>query len=143
VSNTVQALLTKINDLSRQLLSSLDGMPKKPNTASPQIDTVENLAASKNSAKQHSSDNNHANADNTENEIENLMPLMQQRQALIEQLFSEHRPEQISLAAESLQQMVDLDNALTHQASNTKQSFKQQVIALKNSKKVNKSYQKY
>ena len=143
MSNTVQALLTKINDLSRQLLSSLDGMSKKPNTASPQIDTVENLAASKNSAKQHSSDNNHANADNTENEIENLMPLMQQRQALIEKLFSEYRPEQISLAAESLQQMVDLDNALTHQASNTKQSFKQQVIALKNSKKVNKSYQKY
>jgi len=68
---------------------------------------------------------------------------MQQRQALIEKLFSEYRPEQISLAAESLQQMVDLDNALTHQASNTKQSFKQQVIALKNSKKVNKSYQKY
>jgi hypothetical protein len=146
VGNSVQVLLTKINDLSRQLLSSLDGIPKKPNTASPQIDTVENLAASKNSAKQHSSDNNLANGDNGDNgdnAIENLMPLMQQRQALIEKLFSEYRSEKISLAAESLQQMVDLDNALTHQASNTKQFFKQQVIALKNSKKVNKSYQKY
>ena len=140
MSNTVQALLTKINDLSRQLLSSLADMPKKPNTASPQIDSVKSLAASKHSAEQGSNDNNIANTDNA---VENLMPLMQQRQALIEQLFSEHRPEQISLAAESLQQMVDLDNALTQQASNTKQSFKQQVIALKNSKKVNKSYQKY
>jgi K+/H+ antiporter YhaU regulatory subunit KhtT len=140
VGNSVQALLTEINDLSRQLLSSLAGMPKKPNTASPQIDSVKSLAASKHSAEQGSNDNNLANADNA---IENLMPLIQQRQALIEQLFSEHRPEQISLAAESLQQMVDLDNALTEQASNTKQSLKQQVIALKNSKKVNKSYQKY
>jgi hypothetical protein len=137
VGNSVEALLTEINDLSRQLLLSLAGVPKKPKTASPQIDSVKSLAASKHSAEQGSSDNNADNA------IENLMPLIQQRQALIEQLFSQHRPEQISLAAESLQHMVDLDNALTEQASNTKQSFKQQVIALKNSKKVNKSYQKY
>jgi hypothetical protein len=140
VGNSVQALLTEINDVSRQLLSSLAGMPKKPNTASPQIDSVKSLAASKNSAEQGSNDKGLANADNV---VENLMPLMQQRQALIEQLFSEHRPEQISLAAESLQQMVDLDTALNQQAKSTKLVLMQQVVTLQNSKKVTQSYQKY
>jgi hypothetical protein len=140
VGNSVQALLTEINDVSRQLLSSLAGMPKKPNTASPQIDSVKSLAASKSSAEQGSNDKGLANADNV---VENLMPLMQQRQALIEQLFSEHRPEQISLAAESLQQMVDLDTALNQQAKSTKLVLMQQVVTLQNSKKVTQSYQKY
>jgi hypothetical protein len=115
-------------------------MPKKPNTASPQIDSVKSLAASKNSAEQGSNDKGLANADNV---VENLMPLMQQRRALIEQLFSEHRPEQISLAAESLQQMVDLDTALNQQAKSTKLVLMQQVVTLQNSKKVTQSYQKY
>jgi hypothetical protein len=140
VGNSVQALLTEINDLSRQLLSSLAGMPKKPNTASPQIDSVKSLAASKSSAEQGSNDKGLANADNV---VENLMPLMQQRRALIEQLFSEHRPEKISLAAESLQQMVDLDTALNQQAKSTKLVLMQQVVTLQNSKKVTQSYQKY
>lgn len=165
MGNSVQTLLAKINGISRQLLSSFAQIPVQDNVVPPKIHSVSNMSAFQHNTKQTSSqqpgndknndkrintalpdannENNTDNIDNIDNDIDALMSLTEKRQNLIKQLFSTYKANEINLVTEDLQQMIDLDNLLSLQAIDIKQSLRQQVLALKNSKRINKSYQKY
>ena len=162
MGNSVQTLLAKINGISQQLLSSFAQIPVQDNVVPPKIHSVSNMSAFQHNTKQTSSQqpgndknidkrintalpdaNNENNTDNIDNDIDALMLLTEKRQNLIKQLFSTYKANEISLVTEDLQQMIDLDNLLSLQAIDIKQSLRQQVLALKNSKRINKSYQKY
>lgn len=78
-----------------------------------------------------------------DDENEELTKLTEKRQILITHLFEQNTAESISSESELLQKMITLDSELTANAKLSKQVITEQVIKIKKSKKVTKSYQKY
>lgn len=76
----------------------------------------------------------------TENKLNELMA---NRDSLIKSLFEKNTHEEISIELILLNEMLSLDTKLSSQSKAYKQVLAEQVIKLKKSKKVSKSYQKY
>jgi hypothetical protein len=114
--------LEKINEVSRQLLSRIQSIHMS-------IQSPENNVPVENSD------------DKQSNTV--LANLVSTRKTLITHLFEHHTAENISVQAILLQEMLALDTELTINSTTCKQEIAEQVLNLKKSKKVTKSYQKY
>ena len=68
---------------------------------------------------------------------------MSKRQDLISTLFEQKTTEELSIEVELLNEMISLDSELSSKSQKCKQALAEQIITLKNNKKVKKSYQKY
>ena len=78
-----------------------------------------------------------------DDENEELTKLMEKRRVLITTLFEQNPADHISSESELLQEMIALDSELTATAKLSKQVITEQMIKIKKSKKITKSYQKY
>ncbi|MBL0710363.1 MAG: hypothetical protein JJV99_05050 [Colwellia sp.] len=116
----VKKMLEKINKISRQLLSRIlvvqNTIQEKPNV---QYDSEVTEQV-------------------TEHE---LTELMHQRQNLIRNLFEQYSADEVSLEVNLFDETVALDSELSKKSQLCKQDLAEQVIKLKKSKKVKKSYQ--
>ena len=121
--NSTQKSLEQINNVSRQLLSRIQ--------TTMQSDTYSTPLLNEEAQKQHKKNNRE------------LTELMSERQLLITSFFAVHTLEQISTQQELLAELLALDHELVSQSKAFKQIITEQVIKLKNSKKITKSYQKY
>ncbi|MCP5079992.1 MAG: hypothetical protein GY951_18345 [Psychromonas sp.] len=120
--NSTKKALEQINEVSRQLLSR--------------------ILFVQNSIQEHKK----VQAEPATNEQitdHELTKLMSKRQSLINCLFKQNTREEISLEINLLNEMVSLDSELSNKSQACKQALAEQVIKLKKSKKVKKSYQKY
>jgi hypothetical protein len=72
-----------------------------------------------------------------------LPKLVSERQTLITHLFEHNTAEELNSEAKLLQVMLTLDSELTTNSTLSKQELAEQVVKLKKSRKVKKSYQKY
>jgi len=72
-----------------------------------------------------------------------LTELMANRDNLIHDFFEQNTHEEISIEFNLLNEMLSLDSKLSSQSKAYKKLLAEQVIKLKKSKKVSKSYQKY
>jgi hypothetical protein len=123
VDNTKQ-LLEQINEISRQLLSRILTVQKS---------TKKNITDA-------DADAPDTNSSITEKELTDLMA---KRDKLIRSLFKEKLTEDISKELSLLNEMISLDSELSSQSQACKKILANQVIRLKKSKKVTKSYQQY
>lgn len=127
MSNDIKSSLEQINDVSRQLLS--------------RILTMHNKSQEKTESSNESLNDESTNDSQTpENQ---LTELMANRNSLIRSLFEQNTHEDISIELNLLNEMLSLDTRLSNQSKAYKQLLAEQVIKLKKSKKVSKSYQKY
>lgn len=78
-----------------------------------------------------------------DDESEELTKLMEKRRLLITTLFEQNTAGNISSESNLLQEMIALDSELTATAKLSKQAITEQMIKIKKSKKITKSYQKY
>ena len=76
-------------------------------------------------------------------ENKELTELMENRQTLITRLFEQNTAKDIRAEPELVLDMITLDNQLTANAELSKKVITEQVIKIKKSKKVAKSYKKY
>jgi len=127
VPNKTKQLLEEINEVSRQLLSRILTVQKNS-----QINTT---AANE-------SDNNEANTSSSITDKE-LTGLMSTRDKLIHSLFEKEAITEIAQELTLLNEAVSLDGELLSQSQTCKKTLAEQVIRLKKSKKVTKSYQQY
>jgi hypothetical protein len=127
VSDDIKGSLEKINDVSRQLLSRILTMHNKSQESSATINESSN-------------DTTITDDSTSENE---LTELMANRDSLIHRLFEQNTHEKISIELFLLNEMISLDAELSSQSKAYKQLLAEQVIKLKKSKKITKSYQKY
>lgn len=125
MGNNTKKSIEKINHVSRQLLSRILVMQ----TDSQVLPQEQNL---KNTEIQSIDDKN-----------KELAELTEKRQILITNLFEQNTAENISSESELLQEMIALDSELTANAKLSKQAITEQMIKIKKSKKITKSYQKY
>lgn len=122
--------IEKINEVSRQLLSCIQSVRtnlQPSNTNSPL-----------NSPEDSSKDNPDELTSNKE-----LSVLAGIRHRLISYFFECNTLEELSSETALLQEMLALDNELRINSTLSKQELAEQVLKLKKSKKVAKSYQKY
>ncbi len=118
--------LEQINEVSRQLLSR--------------------ILSVQNTTQEHTNVINESNNDSTTDGLikdNELTQLMTQRERLITCLLKEKTTEQLAQELDLLNEMVSLDSELTNSSQSCKETLAVQVIKLKKSKKVTKSYQKY
>jgi hypothetical protein len=125
VSDDIKGSLEQINDVSRQLLSRILVMQKNPQEPLQEQDF-------KNTKIQSINDEN-----------KELIELTEKRQILITNLFEQNSVDSISSEVDVLQEMITLDSELTANAKLSKKVITEQVIKIKKSKKITKSYQKY
>jgi hypothetical protein len=81
--------------------------------------------------------------DDENKELTELTELTEKRQILITNLFEQNTADNISSELALLQEMITLDSELTTNAKLSKQLITEQVIKIKKSNKVTKSYRKY
>jgi inorganic pyrophosphatase len=122
VPNSTKIAIKKINDVSRQLLSRIQSVQKNSQNTHDLAETSE---------------------DENSKEISQLPELMSQRKELITHLFSHFSSIDISSEQALLIEMTSLDNELTSQSKACKNIITEQIIKLKNSTKIIKSYKKY
>lgn len=122
MASNIKASIEKINEVSRQLLSRIMSMQVN-------LQSLENNSLVENIESQPS-----------DKELTNLVST---RHLLITQLFEQNNAEEISAQTTLLQEMLTLDSKLATNSALCKQAVAEQVIKLKKSKKVTKSYQKY
>ena len=127
MSKVTKQAIEQINKISRQLLSRILSMQNK---------ALENSVMISESR----GDESNSNELLTEHA---LTELMSQRETLIKSLFKENPTSDITQEHILLNEMVSLDNELSSESKACKQILAKQVIRLKKSKKVSKSYQKY
>lgn len=125
MADCAQSFLKEINKVSRQLLSRILETHEYSQTTPQEL----NLESSQDTP--------------TKKENNDIAKLMEKRQTLIAQLFDKNTPENISSESELVEVMIMLNNELTANAKLCKQAITEQLIKIKNSKKVTKSYQKY
>jgi len=126
VPKDIKHSLEQINEVSRQLLSR--------------------ILSVQNTTQEHTNVINESNNDSTTDGLikdNELTQLMTQRERLITCLLKEKTTEQLAQELDLLNEMVSLDSELTNSSQSCKETLAVQVIKLKKSKKVTKSYQKY
>ena len=127
MSKDIKSSLEQINEVSRQLLS--------------RILTLYNQSQEKTESSNESLNDELTSDSKT---LENkLTKLVTKRDGLIRSLFEQNTHEEISTELNLLNEMFLLDAKLSKQSKAFKQLLAEQVIKLKKSKKVSKSYQKY
>ncbi|PCI56630.1 MAG: hypothetical protein COB45_04575 [Gammaproteobacteria bacterium] len=117
--------LEEINEVSRQLLSRILAAHADSQT-NPQGGDLEN-----------------PEGEPAKKESDDIAKLTEKRHTLITQLFERNTPENISAESDLIEKMVALNNKLTANAKLCKQAITEQLIKIKKSNKVTKSYQKY
>lgn len=122
MANDTKQLLEKINEVSRQLLSR--------------------ILAVQNSIKKNTVVINESSRDESITEHA-LTELMSKRESLIHFLFKQKTNDEIAQELILLNEMVSLDSELSSQSQACKQILAEQVIRVKKSKKIAKSYQLY
>lgn len=122
MTTDTKASIEKINDVSRQLLSCIQSV-------------LLSLQSSNNNSPENKSEDPPSNKE--------LSDLSSTRQTLITRLFEQNTTEDLSSEIELLNEMVALDSQLTAKSTFSKQELAEQVVKLKKSKNVKKSYQKY
>jgi len=127
VSNDIKSSLEKINEVSRQLLSRILTMYNK----------------SQEKIQNSDEDLNDESTSDNQTPGKQLTELMANRDSLIRNFFEQNTQEEISIELNLLNEMISLDAKLSKQSKAYKQLLAEQVIKLKKSKKVSKSYQKY
>ena len=127
MASSTKSKLEKINNVSRQLLSRILSVRNK---------------ALENTVMISESSGDESNSDELLTEHA-FTELMSEREGLIKSLFKEKTTSEITQELTLLNEMVALDNELSSQSKACKQILAEQVIRLKKSKKVSKSYQKY
>ena len=126
MTTNTKVSLKQINEVSRQLLSCIQSIRT-------------NLEFSNNNTATNSPEENVEELpENTE-----IPKLVSERQTLITHLFEHNTAEELNSEAVLLQEMLTLDNELITTSAMTKQETAEQVVKLKKSKKIKKSYQKY
>jgi hypothetical protein len=125
VTSNTKGLIEEINEISRQLLSRI--LATQNNEQRSTLDLVLDVTQTQ----------------QTDEENKKLSKLMEQRKNLISTLFEQNSSESINSQSELLQEMVSLDNELTANAELSKKSVSNQIIEIKKSKKIAKTYQKY
>lgn len=125
MAGNTQKLLEEINTVSRQILSRILTMQTNSQVL-PQDQDLKSTEIS------------FINDENKE-----LTKLIEKRKILITNLFEQNTAENISAESGLIQDMIALDNELTANAKLSKQAITEQMIKIKKSKKVTKSYQKY
>jgi hypothetical protein len=126
VTTDTKASLERINEVSRQLLSCIQSIR-------------ESLQYSHDNSPENTSDKSvESTPDNSD-----LTKLVSKRQTLITHLFEHNTTEKLNSEAILLQEMLTLDSELIASSTMTKKETAEQVLKLKKSKKVKKSYQKY
>ncbi len=127
MANSTKQALEKINEVSRQLLSRIlivqSSIQEKPKA---QDEPITNEPSTNEQITDHE-----------------LTELMSKRQSLVNDLFEKSTAEEISLEITLLNEMIALDSELSSKSHACKQALAEQVIKLKKSKKVKKSYQQY
>ncbi|MBA6379047.1 MULTISPECIES: flagellar protein FliT [unclassified Colwellia] len=118
--NNTKRFIEQINDISRQLLSRI-------------LSVQTSLQPTQNESSLESTEEQPSN--------EELTDLVTARQILITNLFEQNTSEDISSHMSLLQEMLTLDSELTTNSASCKQEIAEQVLNLKKSKKVSKSYQ--
>ncbi|MBA6347366.1 hypothetical protein [Colwellia sp. BRX8-9] len=118
--NNTKRFIEQINDISRQLLSRI-------------LLVQTSLQPTQNESSLESTEEQPSN--------EELTDLVTARQILITDLFEQNTSEDISSHMSLLQEMLTLDSELTTNSASCKQEIAEQVLNLKKSKKVSKSYQ--
>jgi hypothetical protein len=122
VPNNTKIAIKQINDVSRQLLSRIQSVQKNSQNTHDLAETSEEKISK---------------------EISQLPELMSQRKELITNFFSHFSSIDISSEQALLIEMTSLDNELTSQSKTCKNIITEQIIKLKNSTKIIKSYKKY
>ncbi|MBA6350890.1 hypothetical protein [Colwellia sp. BRX9-1] len=120
--NSIKTSIKQINDVSRQLLSRIQSVQKN---------------------SQNTHDLSETSKEKNSKEISQLPELMSQRKELITHLFSHFSSIEISSEQVLLIEMTSIDNELTSQSKACKNIITEQIIKLKNSTKIIKSYKKY
>lgn len=120
--------IEQINDVSRQLLSRILVMQ-----------TDSQITSQERDLKTFDTQSN----DDENKELTELTELTEKRQILITNLFEQNTADNISSELALLQEMITLDSELTTNAKLSKQLITEQVIKIKKSNKVTKSYRKY
>lgn len=121
MSNKVKYSLEAINNVSKLLLSQLDiQIIMVENTHNSAIDTDKNIF---------------------KNDV--LLSLVDERKALIGQLFDEYSQDDLSPQLVLINEMVSLDTQLKLKSQHHKKILGEQVIKLKKSKKISNIYKKY
>jgi negative regulator of replication initiation len=120
VPNNTKRFIEQINDISRQLLSRI-------------LSVQTSLQPTQKESSLESTEEQPSN--------EELTDLVTARQILITDLFEQNTSEDISSHMSLLQEMLTLDSELTTNSASCKQEIAKQVLNLKKSKKVSKSYQ--
>lgn len=118
--NNTKRFIEQINDISRQLLSRI-------------LSVQTSLQPTQKESSLESTEEQPSN--------EELTDLVTARQILITDLFEQNTSEDISSHMSLLQEMLTLDSELTTNSASCKQEIAKQVLNLKKSKKVSKSYQ--
>lgn len=126
MSNKIKQSLEKINSISRQLVSRLLSVQQKIKE-----ETIVN-----------DSNKDKTNTDDLITDDE-LTKLITQREDLIQHVFEQNTKNEIAVELTLLNEMVLLDNEISTHSTSCKNALAEQVIRLKKSKKVKKSYQKY
>jgi K+/H+ antiporter YhaU regulatory subunit KhtT len=127
VSHNTKKSLEKINEVSRQLLSRILAVQNK-------------LQENTTTIKKPSNDESNIDSSITDNELSELMVT---RDKMISCLFKEKTTEEIAQESTLLNEMISLDSELSSASQTCKKTLAEQVIRLKKSKQVTKSYQKY
>ena len=127
MSKDIKSSLEQINEVSRQLLSR--------------------ILTTHNKNQEDTANVNESNIDesviNSSVAASELIELVSTRHHLIHCLFEQNAHEEISTELNLLNEMLSLDNELSSQSKSCKNALAEQVIRLKKSKKVTKSYQQY
>jgi hypothetical protein len=126
VPNESKKLLEQINEVSRQILSHVLAVQN----------TVRNNTTMVNELEGEEPDSDEFMSEYA------LTELMSKRESLIHSLFKQ-KNEEVAHEQDLLNEMLLLDSDLLNKSQACKETLAGQVIRLKKSKKVSKSYQKY
>jgi hypothetical protein len=126
VPSETKKLLEQINEVSRQILSHVLAVQS----------TVKKNSAMVNKPNGEEPDNDELMSEYA------LTELMSKRESLVHFLFKQ-KNEEMALEQDLLNEMISLDSDLLNKSQACKEILAGQVIRLKKSKKVSKSYQKY
>ena len=137
MTNGVKESLKQINHVSRQLLSRIEDM---------QNDIQEKPQAQRDSSSDTQlTDNKLLDNELTDSELPDneLTELASSRQSLITHLFEHNLLEEIKAQLPLLNEMTSLDAELSIKSQACKHALAEQVMKLKKSKKMARSYKKY
>lgn len=126
--HSTKSAINTINEISRQLLSLFDANIEISNSDNDQ-GAVES--------------NSPITANNGQLSDDKLASVVAKRHELINLLFEKYTREELSRDLELINEMILIDQELVEKSQTSKNLLSEQVIKLRNSKKIRKIYNKY